>query len=593
MDNSTSSSPTAAMLQMETPANPGNAIALPIFAALSIVAMILPLRDFYRKGNFAACSMIVAVTILNFYTLVNAILWPDDDWEHWWKGEGLCDLEVNTRAMMTTAMYCSMSCFTRNLAGVFNTDNHSFFHSSAMKRRKLMIDIIYCWFLPVLQIALVYTISLGRYSIFPVYGCYNGVDHSWPFVVFYLIPGPIFTLFTAYYAILMIRGLLKYRRNISSALASSGSGMTSRYFVKLSIIALSLLVVYFPVQFYFFYAQLPIPFHAYNFSAIHNPAIWNPVMFFHTWNSPGFQYIGWASISFSFMIFCYFGFNNDAIDTYRSCLAMCGFGMIWPSLKKPRVRPMQGSTERSGFWGRFDLVSKAMKHFDMSRKDSHGTSGTTMVAPSEVTQSCGESQATFPLTHISTTTGESTNAPSFYMHAGADSTPAGPSTLEATPSSSLPLQVPHTIPGSETPPSQPRTKTLFSMFRTNINLPFPPFPNSKHHIPTRHRTSTSSTHSLSPYESNNPDIEAAHHSPTSLNHGLTGTTTNIWSDTQSPCKEMRIVELQNLKKGSRPSRERERRQPSGSQSENCGMRGVVVKKELERRESDAETSSTP
>ena len=78
-------------------------------------------------------------------------------------------------------------------------------------------------------------------------------------------------------------------------------------------------------------------------------------------------------------MFLFFGFNDEAIDTYRGWLVKLGFAKIWPSLREPRLPP--GLRERSGssssgstFSSHFDLVGKAMKHFDTeSRKDSGGT----------------------------------------------------------------------------------------------------------------------------------------------------------------------------------------------------------------------------
>jgi hypothetical protein len=46
----------------------------------------------------------------------------------------------------------------------------------------------------------------------------------------------------------MLIGLRQHRSNISSTLASNGFGMSTRYFVKLSVIACSLLVIWIPCE---------------------------------------------------------------------------------------------------------------------------------------------------------------------------------------------------------------------------------------------------------------------------------------------------------------------------------------------------------
>jgi len=177
-----------------------NAIILPIFAAFAIICLYMPMCDFFRKRNFAMCSMIIAVTVLNLYAFINSLIWRNDDFDTWWSGAGLCDIEVNTRYMMSTVLLTSMTCFTKNLADVFDSENTAFMQSSAMKRRKLAIDIVFCWGVAVLQIAMHYVVATSRYGIQPVWGCSDDLDHSWPFFVFYWMPFPIFNLLSACYA---------------------------------------------------------------------------------------------------------------------------------------------------------------------------------------------------------------------------------------------------------------------------------------------------------------------------------------------------------------------------------------------------------
>jgi len=84
-------------------------------------------------------------------------------------------------------------------------------------------------------------------------------------------------------------------------------------------------------------------------------------------------------------MFSFFGFNDDAVDTYRDALVKCGAGRIWPGLKLGREERRASESLvntlgwRSSFKSQFDLVGKAMKYFDAgSRKDSHAT-GVTLV----------------------------------------------------------------------------------------------------------------------------------------------------------------------------------------------------------------------
>jgi pheromone a factor receptor len=168
--------------------------------------------------------------------------------------------------------------------------------------------------------------------------------------------------------------LRKHRKNISGALTTTGSGMGPKKFIKMIMIAFSLLIIYLPVQAVFFVKMVPSGIIPYSWSGIHDPASWNPVLFFHTSDLPGYQYYGWASIAWNTTIFLFFGFNDEALDIYRGWMVKCGLGKIWPSLNEPRQARRPGSPSRTSLSSHLDLVGKAMHYFDSNtRKESDAT----------------------------------------------------------------------------------------------------------------------------------------------------------------------------------------------------------------------------
>lgn len=181
-------------------ANPANAVALPIFAALALLVTYLPLRSFYHVKNVAACSIILVLDTVNLLTLINAVIWPSDDWESWWLGYGLCDIEVLLRFPITMALATSLCCLSKSLADALDTEHAVFNQSKAQRRRKLIGEVLFCWAVPVLQMALHYTVQAGRYMIAPVFGCTDRLDNSWPMIVIIIMWCPIFTLLNVYYA---------------------------------------------------------------------------------------------------------------------------------------------------------------------------------------------------------------------------------------------------------------------------------------------------------------------------------------------------------------------------------------------------------
>ncbi|KAE8449135.1 hypothetical protein EG329_008519 [Mollisiaceae sp. DMI_Dod_QoI] len=466
-----------------------NAVALPFFALLGIFVTYLPLRSFWAHSNVPTVSIVIATNIINLITFLNAIIWSNDDWASWWPGYGLCDVEALLRYPITIALASSLCGLSKGLADCLDTDNARVHQTAAMRRRKLVLDILFCWGIPVLQMALHYVIQAGRFQIYPVFGCSDVIDNSWPTIVIIMIWCPIFTFVNMYYAVLLLIRLRKHRRTISSALTTTGSGFAARKYLKLIIITLSLIVIYLPTQLLFFFEQLPTQLVSYSWSRIHDPISWNPIEYLHTGDASSVQYHSWSGVATAFLLFVYFGFNDDAVDTYRSWMVVFGFAHIWPSLKHSREmrREMDrrgSSSTRVSLSSSLDIVGKVMKYFDEdARKGSTG--GTTMVdRNSEGTTSRKGLHGTLTgLTRIPTgpdnlrkkaTSPDSSTVPSSYM--SDIISPAPPIFAEPV----YPIE-PLQLSEPDVPTSHRRN--FFPTFRTHLNVPFPFF---------GHRSATSS-----------------------------------------------------------------------------------------------------
>ncbi|EKD19129.1 uncharacterized protein L3040_007240 [Drepanopeziza brunnea f. sp. 'multigermtubi'] len=521
-------------------ANAANAIALPIFAVIALIITYLPLRSFYRVNNVAACSIIFVVNYVNLQTFVNALLWPNDDWSEWWIGYGVCDVESLFRFPITMALATSLCCLTKGLADALDTEHAVFNQTKAQRRRKLLGDVLFCWAIPVIQMALHYVVQAGRYMIAPVWGCGDQLDNSWPMLIIIIIWCPLFTLLNVYYAIIMLTRLYKHRRTISAALTSTGSGLAPRKFIKLVIISLSTMLIYLPVQSVFIWLAIPTSFVKYSWARVHNPVTWNPVLFIHTENQPSLQWNGWGGIAMAFSMFLFFGFNDDAVDSYRKWLVMCGAGKVWPSLKLSRDE-RRGSASGSGhgsgtfnsggrsFGSRFDLVGKAMKYLDGDkRKDSQASTamgGDTMISMNTRKGSQGtffENTTPFDTTSTSVSSLQKMSPGSAYNPSSAtSSTPLHPSTL--------PIHSTHST----------HTRGFFSLFRTTVHLPFfapsspSPSSSSSPSPPGHHRSQPASPQD----NRHKPTDRSSSHDPTSpLPHRTpaisptpTTVSTSIWS----------------------------------------------------------------
>ena len=173
-------------------------------------------------------------------------------------------------------------------------------------------------------------------------------------------------------------GLYNYRKGNGRTLASNNSGMPARKLMKLILISLILLIIYLPVQLLFIIRNWPSSLEGYSWTANHNPAVWNPILFYHTSQFPELQYTGWTPVGASAVMFTFFGFTDHAIDMYRGWLVKLGFAKFWPSLLEPRRQALRGSSTWSTvsrFSSKLDLIAKAVNYFEggASRKSSQTT----------------------------------------------------------------------------------------------------------------------------------------------------------------------------------------------------------------------------
>ena len=177
-----------------------NAVALPLFAILALLINFVPFRLLYRVKNVAGCTLIITVAISNLISVVNSLLWPNDNFDTWYNGVGLCDIEVQIKVPLYTLIATSLCSITRSLARALDTDNATLHESKGMKRRRLIFDALFCFGMPFLQLVLHYIPSDARFGIYPVYGCLTFFDASWPTIVIMYMWPPIFSVLNCFYA---------------------------------------------------------------------------------------------------------------------------------------------------------------------------------------------------------------------------------------------------------------------------------------------------------------------------------------------------------------------------------------------------------
>lgn len=177
-----------------------NAVALPILAFITLIIDTPPFVWHIKNRNLAASSLVFWVIISNLMNLINPLIWPTDNIQHWWHGQILCDIEIKLMMAANFGIVGSMACIMRNLAKALDTERTVLSPSKAQRRRHIIIDCLFCFGGPIYVMLIHYIVQPKRYYIFAISGCTSSVDNSWPKLVLVFIWPPIICLIDAYYS---------------------------------------------------------------------------------------------------------------------------------------------------------------------------------------------------------------------------------------------------------------------------------------------------------------------------------------------------------------------------------------------------------
>lgn len=175
-------------------------IILATFSFLLVLLVVPPLTWHARNRNIGATVLVACTIYANLQTGINALIWPTDDFNTWYRGVGLCDVEVKLQVFVQTAVPASICCILAALARVMDTDRASWAVSDARRRRGYVIDGVCCLGLPSIQMLTHYIVQPFRYYIMGMTGCMASVDNNWVSWILMLVPPLLWTLIGVYYS---------------------------------------------------------------------------------------------------------------------------------------------------------------------------------------------------------------------------------------------------------------------------------------------------------------------------------------------------------------------------------------------------------
>jgi pheromone a factor receptor len=166
---------------------------------ISLFVTWVPARLLWRNGEFGGTVLCVMLLVLNLQTVVNALIWRNDNAETWWAGYGLCDIQAYSNFALHTAFNISLFEIMRGLASKVALDRTVKLTRSERRRQRIVSALVIFTF-PVIEVILLYFASFGRYNISTLVGCDAVYYPNWIFLVFYILPTPVFAVGAAYMA---------------------------------------------------------------------------------------------------------------------------------------------------------------------------------------------------------------------------------------------------------------------------------------------------------------------------------------------------------------------------------------------------------
>ncbi|KAF1957520.1 STE3-domain-containing protein [Byssothecium circinans] len=304
-----------------------SAVFLPVIAFPATLLCVPPMIWHFKQRNVAAGSLMLWLTLINFFNAINPLIWPRDNVMEWWNGEGLCDIQVRIQVGAVVAFTSCSGVIARRLANVMDTRNITVAPSKRSRIVEKVLEIVCCWVIPLLIMIIYYVIQRVRYFIFAISGCVAAYDPSWPSVVLVWMWGPISTIIASYFAGLLIYRLYRYRREFQRLLAARNTSKSR--FVRLFLMSVIFILCILPYQIFILYELAKTIEQDFEWSRVHG-SDWNSVIKVPTAGSVRFD--RWVEVVFGYILFMLFGTGTDAHNSYKRMLTSIGLGKFFPSL---------------------------------------------------------------------------------------------------------------------------------------------------------------------------------------------------------------------------------------------------------------------
>ncbi|KAF3064768.1 pheromone receptor [Daldinia childiae] len=316
-----------------------NLVLRVLFAIIGTGLCWPPLRALWRYGDLPGATLIIVVGMMNTFTVFNAMIWSNDNWDDWWDGVGYCDLQVYLSTPMKTIYAATIFVTVYELSKKFDVTRAIILNSRQDRKREWKQALI-IFLVPLIQLVMTYFTISQRYKVGTLIGCIAEYDNNWPRTIVFDVPIPIFVVLSIPFTFWAYLRYRRYSRDTQLAIGSNNLAIARRIRLRRRLynVTASIMLIYAPVSLFLLAKNIEnavkSPPSAYDFHRIHDdadPYPWDSVTFVPSWNIEWLEMNQpWFAILTTVTIIGFFGTSEDCSPVYRGYMTWLGLGRCLP-----------------------------------------------------------------------------------------------------------------------------------------------------------------------------------------------------------------------------------------------------------------------
>ncbi|KAI0698261.1 GPCR fungal pheromone mating factor [Cytidiella melzeri] len=287
----------------------------PYVAFIAATLVLVPFPWHWRAGNVATIMIMLWLFAVNVIYGVDAIIWRhnvDVRMAIW------CDITTKIIIAANIALPAACMCVCIHLESVASVRHVR--SSLADKRRRQFFDGFFCFFLPVVWMAVHYVVQGHRFDIIEEFGCRPSIYMSIPAIFLIWVPPFLFAVVTFVFAALALVHFFRRRITFAKHLESRSGLSPSRYMRLILMAVFEIVFAVTSTSVTLWVATLDIrpwtnwdDIH-FNFSRVDQ----YPSLYISSFVERYYTAIWWIIPLSSAMFFVFFAFGQEAIRDYKA-----------------------------------------------------------------------------------------------------------------------------------------------------------------------------------------------------------------------------------------------------------------------------------